>query len=837
MKLGLNQRLKPQMKIAAKLLWREFKKGELNLLIVALVIAVTSMSSVSLITNRVATALLQQAGDLIAADVIVSSTEPTPAHWLKKAKSSSVKHTSTVQFSSVVLSDDKSHLVSIKAVTMGYPLRGELKTDTKPYTDGAVTHAIPAVGKVWVDSRLFNALQLSMGDLIEVGGIKLSVSRIISFEPDFGGNLFSAAPRVMMNIDDLDATGLIVPGSRVKYKALFAAQLQSLDTFKLWLKTQLRPTDRIQGIKDARPELKTALDRADRFLSLSALVAVMLAAIAIALASSRYARRHENSSAIMRTFGAKQNTILGIFSIQLAIVGFIASILGLVAGYIIHEGIIYYFSELMPRDLPDANLFALLPAFCAGMLLIFCFSLPALVRLKNVSPVQVIQSRTTTLTSRGLIFYLPAVLIIALLIFWQARDIQLATFYFAGLVTTVVILVLATLLLLWFANQFKSQLPISWRLGLTYLTRRKLNTMIETTGLGIGMMVIIILVLIRTDLIDDWLVSLPEDTPNQFLINIQSHQIAELSSIFETTSRKQPTFYPMVRGRLTKINDQAVSAEDYDNPRTQRLATRLFNLTWANQLPAENEIVQGQWWSNKEQTPQFSFDKSLAEQLGINIGDKLTYYISGATITAPVTSFRTINWDSFQPNFFVISPNITLQNFPATYISSFYLEKNNKDFLTQLVRQFPNITVLDVQLMINQVRNIMEKVTLVIETVFLFTLVAGILVMIATMQSTHDERIRDNAIMKTLGASKKQLRKILFTEFFLIGAISSLVATLAANMSGYAIASNLMNMQYQIHINSVAASLIIGTTIITTTGLVAFWRYHKMSPVSTLRQV
>ena len=296
--------MKQQMKIAAKLLWREFKKGELNLLLVALLIAVTSMSSVSLITSRVSTALLQQAGDLIAADVLVSSTEPTPAPWLNQAKRSSIDYTKTVQFPSVVLSENKSHLVSIKAVSSGYPLRGELKTDSKPYTNGFVTDTIPAVGEAWVDSRLFNALQLSIGCLIDVGGIKLRVSQVLSFEPDFGGNLFSAAPRLMMNIADLDATGLIVPGSRVKYKALFAAKPQSLATFKSWLKKQLRPTDRMQGIKDARPELKTALDRADRFLGLSALVAVMLAAIAIALASSRYAHRHENSSAIMRTFGA-----------------------------------------------------------------------------------------------------------------------------------------------------------------------------------------------------------------------------------------------------------------------------------------------------------------------------------------------------------------------------------------------------------------------------------------------------------------------------------------------------------------------------------------------------
>ena len=831
------QRLRPIFNIAGKLLWREFKNGELNLLAIALVIAVTSMSSVALITERVSMALLQQAGDLIAADTIVSSAEPIPSQWFDEANKKHIKYASTVQFPSVVLSGELSQLVSIKAVTKGYPLRGELKTDIKPYSNGIVTKDIPTTGEAWVDSRLFNALKLSIGRMIEVGSSKLKVTRVISFEPDFGGNLFNAAPRLLINKTSLESTGLIVAGSRVNYKALFAAESEPLNKFTEFIKTQLRPADSIQGIKDARPELKTALDRADRFFGLSALIAVMLAAIAIALAASRYARRHQNSSAIMRTFGASQNSILGIFIIQLGILGFIASTIGLMTGYIVHDAIINYFSQFIQRDLPDANLLTLLPAYSAGVLLILCFSLPALFRLKNSSPIQVMQSRVIAGKSRDVLLYLPALLIMALLIVWQARDIELAMLYIAGIVATVLVLAFSTLLLLSLANKFKSHLSVSWRMGLTYLTRRKLNTMIESAGFGIGMMVIIILVLIRTDLIDDWLVSLPVDTPNQFLINVQPHQVEDLKLVFEKTSREQPTFYPMVRARLTHINNELVKAEDYDNPRTKRLATRLFNLTWSNQLPAENDVVKGEWWSNTQNKTQFSFDEALAQQLGIKLGDEVTYYISGASVTAPVTNFRTINWDSFKPNFFVISPDKTLQEFPATYISSFYLDKNNKDFLTQLVRQFPNITVIDVQSMISQIRNIMDKVTMVIEAVFMFTLVAGILVMIATMQSTHDERIRDNAIMKTLGASKRQLRKILFTEFFLIGAISSLIATLAANIISYAIATNLMNMSYQIHLDSVTASIVIGTTLITLTGLLAFWRYHKMTPMWTLRQL
>jgi len=828
--------LKRIINIATKLLWREFKNGELNFLAAALFIAVASMSSVALITDRVSTALLQQAGDLIAADTLVSTVEPAPEEWLHEAASRKVAHTQTVQFPSMVFRGDDSQLISIKAVTSGYPLRGELNTDTQPYTEGTVTHDIPAAGEAWVDSRLFNALDLSIGDRLGVGETSLTVMRILSFEPALGGNMFGAAPRLMMNTADLDVTGLIVAGSRVNYTALFAAETQTMAGFRDWLKTQLRPTDTLQGIKDARPELRMALDRADRFLGLAALVAVILAAIAIALASARYARRHQNSSAIMRTFGARQNAILAIFSLQLGLLGVIASSAGLLAGFVVHEWIIGYFSQFINRELPAANVLMMMPALSAGMLLIFCFSLPALYRLKNASPVQVIQSRAHTSTRQSILLYLPALLVIALLIAWQARDIKLAIIYFSGLLATILILAVATLVLLWLASQFKSRFSVSWRLGLTYLSRRKLNTMIESAGFGIGMMVIVVLVLIRTDLIDDWLVSLPEDTPNQFLINIQPDQIEELSAVLKTNSSDTPSFYPMVRGRLTHINDRTVSAEDFTDERTRRLATRLFNLSWSDQLPNGNKVFAGQWWKISTQTPQLSFEKDLAERLGIKVGDTVTYFMSGLSVTAPVTSLREVNWDSFQPNFFVIATDMTLKDIPATYISSFYLDKNNKDVLTKLLRQFPNITVIDLQSMINQVRDIMEKVIQVIEAVFLFTLVAGILVMMATLQSTHDERIRDNAIMKTLGASKRQLRKILLTEFVLVGAISSLIATTAANLISYTIATSLMNMPYQLHLKSFMLSIFIGTAIITMTGLAAFWRYHKMSPVHILRQ-
>jgi len=828
--------LKRLLIIAAKLLWREFKNGELNFLAAALFVAVASMGSVALITDRVSTALVQQAGDLIAADLLVTTVDAAPEAWLNEAAARKVAHTQTVQFPSMVFRRDDSQLISIKAVTDGYPLRGELSTDTEPYTEGMVTREIPAAGEAWADSRLFNALQLSIGERIDVGAKSLRVTRILSFEPAFGGNMFSAAPRLMMNIADLEATGLIVAGSRVSYTALFAAEAKTMAGFDTWLKTRLRPTDTRQGIKEARPELRMALDRADRFLGLAALVAVILAAIAIALASARYARRHQNSSAIMRTFGARQNAILGIFGLQLGLLGLMASSAGLLAGFVVHDWIIGYFSQFINRELPAANLLAMLPALSAGMLLILCFSLPALYRLKNASPVQVIQSRTLTNTRQSILLYLPALLVIAMLIFWQARDIKLAIIYFFGLLLTILILAVATLLLLWLASQFKSRFSVSWRLGLTYLTRSKLNTMIESAGFGIGMMVIIVLVLIRTDLIDDWLVSLPADTPNQFLINIQPDQIEKIGIELKANSQTTPTFYPMVRGRLTHINARPVNAEDYTDERTRRLATRLFNLTWSDQLPKGNKVLDGAWWQNTTQTPQLSFEKDLAEQLGIKVGDTVTYFMSGLTVTAPVTSLREVNWDSFQPNFFVVATDITLKDIPATYISSFYLDKNSKDLLTKLVKKFPNITVIDLQSMINQVRDIMEKVIQVIEAVFLFTLVAGILVMMATLQATHDERIRDNAIMKTLGASKRQLRKILLTEFVLVGAISSLVATTAANLISSTIASSLMNMPYQIHLYTFMLSIFIGTAIITMTGLAAFWRYHKMSPVHILRQ-
>lgn len=830
--------MKQLMPIAMRLLWREWRSGELNLLTIALVVAVASMTSVAFVTNRVASALEHQAGDLIAADLIVSSSEPADPRWATEARQRQITIANTVQFPSVVLAGDDSNLASVKAVDDHYPLRGTLKTDDQPFTAGVVTQDIPEIGQVWIDSRLFNALQLSLGQQIELGAARFTVSRILSFEPDYGGDMFSAAPRVLLNRADLEKTQLIVAGSRVQYRQLYAASRTDIDNFKDWLASHLRPGDSIQGIREARPELRTALERADSFLGLTALVAVLLSAVAIAIAAQRYAQRHRNSSALMRSFGAQQSTILNLFILQLGVLGVIASVLGVVSGYLSHTLLINWFSALIPQDLPPVDLISALPGFCGGILLIYSFALPPLYQLKNTPPIQVLRPAAIVSYGQLPVLYAGAALVTLTLVLWQAKDFKLAMIYLAGLLIAFTVLGFSANLLLRIIEKFKPHANIIWRIGLTYLTRRRFNTMVESIGFGIGMMVIIVLVLVRTDLMNDWLVSLPEDTPNQFVINIQQDQKEAIKTFFASENKGTPQFYPMVRARLTAINGREVTESSYDDPRAKRLSTRVFNLSWVKDLPADNKVIAGQWWDEKSsQDPQFSFDQGLAEQLNIKIGDTISYYVAGQTINAPVTSLREVNWDTFQPNFFVVSPPATLSSLPSTYISSFYVAVDDKAFLNRLIREFRNLTLIDVELMIGQVRSIMDQVTQVIEFVFLFTIAAGLLVMFATMQSTHDERIRDNAIMKTLGATRVQLRKILLVEFLFVGLMSSIVATLAANLTGFGIAHWLMNLNYQFHIQSVVISIVVGTAAITLTGLLAFRQYHKMTPASTLRHM
>jgi putative ABC transport system permease protein len=689
----------------------------------------------------------------------------------------------------------------------------------------------------WLDSRLLHALSLEVGDKVELGNSVLHVSRVLISEPDFSGNIFNTAPRLMFNIHDLERTGLVVPGSRVEHRQLFAGEAQAIDAFSDWLKGNLRSTDTLQGVREARPELNTALERADRFLGLTALIAVLLSAVAIAISAQRFARRHRTTSALMRTFGAQQRDIIGLYIVQLAILGIAACVLGVALGYVGHVVVIEAFKQMITTDLPAVKLSAAWPGFTAGMLLIFSFALPPLYQLRDIPPGQVLRPGNPGSARLPLRYYTAAVVLFPALVLWQAQDMKLALLFLAGLALTLLALTGFAMVLLFLIERYKSHAGITVRIGLTYLTRRRYNTLTESVGFGLGLMAIIVLILVRTDLLDDWMQTLPVGTPNQFVINIQQDQIAGIEAFFSEESMQQPHFYPMIRARLSSVNGHEIKAENYEDPQTARLATRVFNLSWSNELQPGNDITAGKWWdSDTKDINQMSFDKGLARRMGIKTGDQLVFISAGETIDARVTSLRQINWGTFQPNFYAIMPPAALTDYPATYISSFYVADKDKAFINRLIRNYRNLTIIDVGQMINQVRSIMDRVTLVIEFVFLFTIIAGVLVMFATMQSTHDERMRDNAIMKTLGADRRQLRKILMVEFLFIGLMSSIIATVAANLSGYGISRWLMKMPWQFHMGSAMISIVIGTAAITGVGLLAFRQYHKMTANAVLNQ-
>jgi len=830
--------MKQQLWIAARLLWRELRSGELNLLIIALLIAVASMTSVSFITQRVADAMQHQSGDLIAADLMLKSVEPASPTWKDEAERRGIDAANIVSFASVVLADESTSLSSVKAVDEAYPLRGTLITAREPYAKGTPTPDVPLQGEAWLDSRLLHALNIEVGDKVELGNTVLRVSRVLISEPDFARNIFNTAPRLMFNILDVKQTGLVVPGSQVEYRQLFAGESQAIETFSGWLKGELRHGDTLQGVREVRPELNTALERADRFLGLTALIAVLLSAVAIAISALRFARRHRMTSALMRTFGAQQRDIINLYIAQLAILGVAACMFGIALGYAGHAVVIELFKEMITTDLPAVALSAAAPGFMTGMLLIFSFALPPLYQLRDIPPGQVLRPGNPGASRLPLRYYTAAALLFPALVVWQAQDLKLASLFLAGLALTLLALTVFAMGLLLLIEQYKSHAGITVRIGLTYLTRRRYNTLTESVGFGLGLMAIIVLVLVRTDMLDDWMQTLPPGTPNQFVINIQQDQIAGIEAFFAEKGMQQPHFYPMIRARLLSVNDHEIKGEDFEDPQTRQLAMRVFNLSWSNELQPGNEITAGKWWDrNTSDINQMSFDKGLARRMGIKPGDRLVFISAGEKINARVTSLRQINWGTFQPNFYAIMPPAALASYPSTQISSFYVADKDKAFINRLIRKYRNLTVIDVGQMINQVRSIMDRVTLVIEFVFLFTIIAGVLVMFATMQSTHDERMRDNAIMKTLGADRRQLRKILMVEFLFIGLMSSIIATVAANLLGYGISRWLMKMPYQLHMGSAMISIVIGTAAITGVGLLAFRQYHRMTANAVLNQI
>jgi putative ABC transport system permease protein len=790
-------RLIADIALALRLLARDWRAGELTLVAVAVVVAVASVTTVGFFADRVHQALSRQANQLLGADLVISGDRPVDPALAAEAERRGLQVSRMLRFPSMASGGSQSVLSEIKVVTAGYPLRGELRiADAQHGADRRAT-AIPQPGTAWVDERLLARLQLKVGDSVGIGNSRLPIAQVITQEPDSAIGFINAGPRVMINDADIAATGLVQVGSRIRYRVLVAGTPAAIADYRGWVATKLSPGQRVESIEDARPEIRSALERAEKFLSLAALLSVVLAAVAIALAARRFLQRHLDACAIMRCHGASQPRLIRLYALQFVVLGSLASLAGCAAGYLAQHALALWLGSLVTVELPGAGWMPALHGFVTGLALLLGFALPPLLALAKVPTLRVLRRDIGAPRGLGLLGYLLGAAVIAALIVWKAGELRLGGMVFAGFAGAMI----AAGLLAWGVIALVSRLGgagVSWRFGIANLRRRPLASVLQVVALGIGVMALLTLTIIRSELLDLWQRSLPPDAPNRFIVNVQPDQVPALQKFFAGRGIAMPELHPMVRARLLKINDRAVGPADYSDDRARRLVDREFNLSWAATMQKDNLLLQGRWWDGQPQrSDQFSMEDGIAKSLGVKIGDTLTFDAAGSVFSAEVTSLRKVDWDSFNVNFFVVAPPGLLEKFPASYVTSFYLKPGNTELLNALVKQFPNFLLIDVAQVLGQVQTMIMQVSRAVQFVFLFTLMAGLVVLYAAIASTQDERLYQATIMRTMGASRGQLARANLAEFAVIGALAGLIAAAGANALGYVLAQRVINIGYE----------------------------------------
>ena len=829
---------------------RDARAGELHLLVAALVVAVAALTAVGFFTDRVRQALMLEANQLLGADLLLTADRPWPSATAEDARRRGLVVAETRTFPSMVMygegDEARAQLAEIKAVSPGYPLRGALRVSGEANAADAPARGIPATGTVWVDERLASLLGIRVGDSLSVGNLRLLVGSILTYEPDRGLNFFSVAPRLLMNLDDLEATGLIQPGSRVSYRLLFSGEYKLIKEYREFVDKKLERGQRVEDAENGRPEIRTALERAQRFLGLAALLTVVLATVAVSLASRRYMQRHLDPCAVMRCLGATQAFLLRVYLGQFVLLGLLASTLGCVLGYLAHFALHAWLSQLLTTALPPPGPLPAIQGVLIGLLLLFGFSLPPLLQLRRVSTLRVLRREFfsgAVPPSRLVGGYAAGFLALAGLMFWVAGEVRLGIYVVGGFAAAMLVFIalawlsirLTRVLRLASAGKAGRMASFGWRYGIASLQRHTAASIVQIVALSLGFMALLLLTVTRNELLDAWQRAIPADAPNRFVVNIQPDQRDAVRQFFATDGL-EPEFAPMVRGRLVKVNGAPVGPERYEDERAKRLVEREFNLSYRLALPAGNAVTSGRWFSASESgSGVASVEDGLAQTLGLRVGDRLEFSVAGESVDMQVVGLRKLNWDSMRVNFFVLTPPAVLEGYPASWITSFHLASDKTDFVSRLVREFPNLTVIDVAAIVRQLQSIMDQVAQAVQFVFLFTLVAGIIVLYAALASAAEERRYELSIMRALGARREQLQRAVLAEFAAIGGLSGLIASLAAMAVGQVLARKVFNLEVALEWWLPPLAMLGGALMVMAAGWFAATKLMQKTPLEALR--
>ena len=823
---------------ALRMTARDWRAGELRLLAAALVVAVAAVTSVGFLVDRIRLGLERDATQLLGADLVLSSDTPI-ADSVAQAANSQLQIAHTVTFPSMAINAaeaDRSTLSAVKAVSSGYPLRGSVRISESIDQPDKATREIPARGEVWVDGQLLQALGARIGGSLKLGDKTFRIARVISIEPDRGTQFISFAPRVMLNIDDLAATQLIGNGSRVTYRLLIAGERSAVRSYANALEQQLQRGQRIETLEGGRPEMQRTLERAERFLSLVALLAAMIAAVAVAAAARRFSIRHLDSCAMMRCLGLAQADIFRLFALEFVLIGLAACVAGMALGYVAHYVLLSALGSLIRTTLPQPSLLPGAQGFACGLVLLLGFALPPLAQLRHVPPLRVLRKDIGLPTGKVALGYLVGLVGFFALLLWSSNDLKIGSMTAGGFAGGLIVFALVA----WLALKalaplrgFTGRLGISWRFALAAVQRRPAAAVIQLVSLAVGLMALLLLTVTRTDLVEAWRRAAPPDAPNRFVINIQPDQVDAVGALIDKAG-VEASLYPMIRGRLIEINGRSVGPESFKADRAQRLVDREFNLSYAADAPSHNRISAGRWFADGSE--ELSIEEGIAETLGIKLGDALTFDIAGQRVVARATSLRKVNWDSMRANFFVIMPPALLKDMPASYITAFHLPASKASLTGDLLQQFPNLTVIDMTAIFRQIQSVIDQVIQAVEFLFVFTLAAGVLVLYAALASSRDERVREAGLLRALGASRRQLSRAQVAEMLCIGGLAGLLAAIGASVVGWVLATYGFEFEYTVSPWVFVAGVLGGSAAALIGGWFGLRGVLQSPPLATLRE-
>ena len=822
--------------LAARQLLRDARAGELRVLFFALLVAVAASSAIGYFSARLNDAMLLRASEFLAADLRLSGSSPASQQQIDAGLKLGLDHAQAVEFSSVVAAQEGIQLASVKAANSLYPLRGELRSAAEPYAPEEVGSG-PRPGEVWAEARLMVALNLKIGDELEIGAKTLRLSRVLTYDPDTAGDFYSLTPRVLMHLDDLAATEVVQPGSRVRFRELWRGDANALAAYRQAVEAGLEPNQRLDDARDGNRQVGGALGRAERYLNLASLAAVLLAGVAVALSAARFAARRFDASALLRCLGLSRREALALFGLQLALLGLVACVIGALLGWAGQHVLFYLLRGLIPDDLPPADLWPALAGMATGLVALAGFALPPLAALGRVPPLRVLRRDMLPVPASSWLVYGAALVALGLIMWRLSLDLKLTLALLGGGLLAALLLGGLLLLGLQSLRRLLQRASLPWRLGLGQLLRHPLAAAGQSLAFGLILLAMALIALLRGELLDTWQDQLPEDAPNHFALNVLPAERDAFAARLAELSPHPAPLYPVVPGRLIMINGEPVRQLVTKESRGERAIQRDLSLTWAEELPSDNLITAGNWWKTEHASdlPGVSVEAELAESLQLKLGDRLRFNVGGIEREAQVTSLRQVDWDSFQPNFYMIFEPQTLQDLPATYLTSFYLPPGQDAELIKLSRAFPSVTLLQVDALLAQLRSILAQVTLAIEYVLLFVLAAGITVLLAGLQATLDERIRQGALLRALGAERKLLISARRAEFGLLGAAAGLLAALGCELVSFLLYRYAFDMSWQPH-PWLLLLPVIGALLIGLAGVLGTRRALNASPLSVLRE-